>query len=39
MKEQYEEIEIDIQILPKDDVITTSSPSHDNGFVDWGDFE
>lgn len=48
MKDIYEKLSIDIEILRKEDVITTSSPDndnnneeyeHDNAFLDWDDLE
>lgn len=37
MKETYEKIEIDIENVTDEDVITTSAP-HDNAYPDFGDF-
>lgn len=48
MKETYEKIDLEVLEINRNDVITTSSevvpaptpkPEHDNGFIDWGDFE
>ena len=44
MKEQYEGMEIDVQSLPEEDVITTSTPApvifeHDNFFWNFFNFE
>lgn len=41
MKETYEKIDLEVLEINRADVITTSSeePEHDNGYIDWGDFE
>lgn len=38
MKETYEKIDLEVLEINCHDVITASS-EHDNGFIDWGDFE
>ena len=48
MKEIYKKLFIDIELLKKEDVVTTSSPEqptvpeeneHDNAFFDWSELE